>query len=161
MNQVSVAVIVVLAVGFVLLATFQVVQIWTEGGPRLFVWPRLRHGYEVAPATRLAVTPWYMVLFLCLAQALIIVVFSHDLLGQPQESYAPWLVAALVSLVVIHLVDHVRSVIAAVLSMLVLAALAGVLFYWSGSWIVFLVFAPFLLWAVNGVRAVHADRTMG
>jgi len=42
---------------------FELAQILSEGGAKLLFWPRLNHGYEVAPVTRLSVAPWLLLLF--------------------------------------------------------------------------------------------------
>ena len=87
--------------------------------------------------------------------------FGHDLLGQVDQRYVPWLAAALVPLLIIHLVDYQRSVIAAAVAFLLLAAGSLYFMYRYDAWGWLPAVAPFLLWSLNGVRAVHADRTMG
>ena len=74
----------------------------------------------------------------------------------------PWLAAALVPLLIIHLVDYQRSVVAAAVAFVLLSgglALRHATLYDAWAWLP--AVAPFLLWSLNGVRAVHADRTMG
>ena len=43
--------------GVIVLILFELAQILGEGGLKLLLWPRLNHGYEVAPVTRLSVAP--------------------------------------------------------------------------------------------------------
>ena len=53
----SYAAIVLIGFGIlalVLIVLFELAQILSEGGAKLLLWPRLNHGYEVAPVTRLA-----------------------------------------------------------------------------------------------------------
>jgi hypothetical protein len=61
----------------------------------------------------------------------------------------------------IHLIDYQRSVIAAALGFALLTAgsLYALSLYDAWVWLPLLV--PFLLWSLNGVRAVHADRLFG
>jgi hypothetical protein len=160
----SYAAIVLIGLGImalVLLILFELAQILSEGGAKLLFWPRLNHGYEVAPVTRLAIAPWVLLLFAMGGNGACMLLFGHDVLGQPDNRYTPWLVTALVPLAIIHLVDYQRSVIAAVLSLILLCAGAGYVVYTLDAWVWLPVAAPFLLWSVNGIRAVHADRVMG
>jgi len=123
----SYAAIVLIGFGIlalVLIVLFELAQILSEGGAKLLLWPRLNHGYEVAPVTRLAIAPWVLLL-------------------------------------IIHLVDYQRSVIAAVAALLLLSVGAAYVLYVLHDWMWLPVVALFLLWALNGVRAVHADRVMG
>lgn len=145
----------------VLIVLFELAQILGEGGLKLLFWPRLNHGYEVAPVTRLAIAPWVFLLFALGGNGACMVLFGHDLLGRPDIRYTPWLLAALVPLLIIHLIDYQRSVIAAVVSLVLLSAGASYLLYVLHGWMWLPVVAPFLLWSLNGVRAVHADRVMG
>ena len=112
----SFAAVVLIGLGVLaalLLILFEFAQILGEGGLKLFFWPRLNHGYEVAPVTRLAVSPWALLLLLFGANGACILLFGHDLLGTPDRRYVPWLAAALVPLLIIHLVDYQRSVVVA------------------------------------------------
>jgi hypothetical protein len=161
MSLVAAIIIGLGVIALVLLAAFEVVQIYGEGGLKLFFWPRLNHGYEVAPVTRLSIAPWVLLLFLFGGNGVVIALFGHDLFGQPAESYVPWLIAALVPLAMIHLIDYQRSVTAAVLGLILLAAGFAYTVYMLEAWTWLPVVAIFLLWSLNGVRAVHADRTMG
>ena len=161
MTFAAVSVIALAFLAAVVLGLFEVAQILAEGGPKLFVWPRLNHGYEVAPVTRLAVSPWALMLFGLGANGACILLFGHDLLGRPEYHYAPWLALAVVPLAMIHLIDYQRSVIAAALGFALLTAgsLYALNLYDAWVWLPLLV--PFLLWSLNGVRAVHADRLFG
>ena len=64
-------------------------------------------------------------------------------------------------LLIIHLVDYQRSVVAAALAFLLLTAGSLYAMHVYDAWVWLPAVAPFLLWSLNGVRAVHADRTMG
>ena len=143
------------------LAIFEVVQVYGEGGLRLFFWPKLSHGYEVTPVTRLSIAPWVLLLFLLAGNGVIIALFGHDLLGYPASDFKPWLTLALLPVVMIHLIDYRRSVIAAVIGLLLLTAGMAYVLQMLDAWAWLPFLAPFLLWAFNGVRAVHADRSMG
>jgi len=147
--------------GVIVLILFELAQILSEGGPKLFLWPRLNHGYEVAPVTRLSVAPWALLLFGLAANGACILLFGHDLLGQQQHRYVPWLAAALVPLVLIHLVDYQRSVLAAILAFALLTAGSFYVLKLYDAWAWLPILLPFLLWSLNGVRAVHADRSFG
>jgi hypothetical protein len=160
----SYAAIVLIGFGIlalVLIVLFELAQILSEGGAKLLLWPRLNHGYEVAPVTRLAIAPWVLLLFALGGNGACMLLFGHDLLGRPDIRYTPWLIAALVPLLIIHLVDYQRSVIAAVAALLLLSVGAAYVLYVLHDWMWLPVVALFLLWALNGVRAVHADRVMG
>lgn len=149
------------ALGVALLAIFEFAKVYAEGGLKLFFWPKLRHGYEVTPVTRLAVAPWALLLFVIGGNGAVIAVFGHDLLGYPAGGFWPWLVAALVPMAMIHLIDYRRSVAAAAAGLVLLALgslyLLATLTAWSWLPLALLV----VLWSLNGVRAVHADRSMG
>lgn len=147
--------------GVIVLILFELAQILGEGGPKLLLWPRLNHGYEVAPVTRLSVAPWALLLFALAANGACILLFGHDLLGQPEHRYVPWLAAALVPLALIHLIDYQRSVLAAALAFVLLSAGSFYLLLLYDAWAWLPLFLPFLLWSLNGVRAVHADRSFG
>jgi hypothetical protein len=148
------------ALAALVLILFELVQILGEGGPKLLFWPRLTHGYEVAPVTRLAVSPWALLLLLFAANGACMLLFGHDLLGAVDRRYVPWLVAALVPLLIIHLVDYQRSVIAAALAFVLLAAGSLYAMYVYDAWAWLPAVAVFLLWSLNGVRALQADRSM-
>ena len=145
----------------VLLVLFELAQILGEGGVKLLLWPRLRHGYEVAPVTRLSLAPWLLLLFAIGGNGVCILLFGHSLAGDPDVSYTPWLIAALVPLAMIHLIDYQRSVIAAVVALILLLVGSIYTLYMLSAWAWLPALLPFLLWSLNGVRAVHADRTMG
>jgi hypothetical protein len=160
----SLAAVVLIGLGVLavlLLILFELAQILGEGGLKLFFWPRLNHGYEVAPVTRLAVSAWALLLFGLGANGACMLLFGHDLLGQPDRRYVPWLATALLPLLIIHLVDYQRSVIAAAVAFVLLAAGSAYFMYLYDGWVWLPAVAPFLLWSLNGVRAVHADRTLG
>ena len=70
-----------------------------------------------------------------------------------------WIVGQL--LLIIHLVDYQRSVAAAAAAFMLLTAGSLYFMYLHDGWVWLPAVAPFLLWSLNGVRAVHADRTMG
>lgn len=144
-----------------LLVLFELAQILSEGGAKLLFWPRLNHGYEVAPVTRLSVAPWLLLLFALGGNGASILLFGQSLLGEPDNRYVPWLIAALVPMLMIHLIDYQRSVFAAVVSLMLLTSGSVYLLYIYDAWYWLPLILPFLLWAVNGVRAVHADRVMG
>ena len=161
MSYVAAVLIGLGVMALVLLILFELAQILSEGGAKLLLWPRLNHGYEVAPVTRLAIAPWVVLLFALGGNGACMLLFGHDALGQTNNRYTPWLLAALVPLLMIHLVDYQRSVIAAVVSLILLSAGVGYVVYMLDAWIWLPLAAPFLLWSLNGVRAVHADRAMG
>lgn len=142
------------------LAVFQVVRVYSEGGFKLFFWPKLRHGYEVTPVTRLAVAPWLLLLFLLAGNGIVIALFGHDVLGQGGGDFKPWLIAALVPMALIHLIDYRRSVTAAVLGLLLLSAASIYVLLVTQSWALLPLLLVCLLWSLNGVRALHADRSM-
>jgi hypothetical protein len=149
------------ALAVVALMVFEVVHVYGEGGLRLFFWPKLSHGYEVAPVTRLAVAPWGLLLVVLVGNGVTIALFGHDLLGERASDYKPWLLSALVPLALIHLIDYRRSVVAAVVGLVLLAAVSAYLLDLYDAWDWLPLVALALLWSLNGVRAVHADRTMG
>lgn len=148
-------------IALVALAVFEVAQVYGEGGVRLFVWPKLSHGYEVTPVTRLSVTPWALLLFLLAGNGVVIALFDHDLLGHPAGQFWPWLAAALLPLAMIHLIDYRRSVIGAMVGLVLLTLGTVYLLLALDAWNWLPLVLPFLLWALNGVRAVQADRSMG
>ncbi len=78
------------ALGLVLLAIFELAKVYAEGGVKLFFWPKLRHGYEVTPVTRLAVAPWAILLFLTGGNGVVVALFGHDLFGNPAGEFWPW-----------------------------------------------------------------------
>lgn len=159
----SFAAVVLIGLGVIaalLLILFELAQILGEGGLKLFFWPRLNHGYEVAPVTRLAVSPWALLLLLAGGNGACMLLFGHDLLGGLDKRYVPWLASALVPLLFIHLIDYQRSVTAAAVGFLLLSAGSLYLMNRYDAWIWLPAVAPFLLWSLNGVRAIHADRTM-
>jgi hypothetical protein len=159
----SLAATISIGLGFltlVLLATFEVARVYSEGGLRLFFWPRLNHGYEVSPVTRLSIAPWVLLLFVIAGNGIFMAAFGHDLYGRPGRQYAPWLALALVPLALIHLIDYQRSVIAAVIGLVLLAAGGFYVLYELQAWTWLPLVALLLLWSLNGVRAVHADRIM-
>lgn len=147
-------------VGVLALAVFEAVRVYTEGGLRLFFWPKLRHGYEVSPVARLAVVPWALLLAVLAGNGAVIALFGHDLLGDPATGYAPWLGAALVPMALVHLIDYRRSVLAAAAALLLLALGAAYALLTLRAWAWLPLLALGLLWSLNGVRALHADRTM-
>lgn len=144
-----------------LLVLFELMQILGEGGAKLLFWPRLNHGYEVAPVTRLSVAPWLFLLFGLAGNGACIMLFGQSLLGEPDNRYVPWLIAAVVPMLMIHLIDYQRSVVAALVSLMLLTSGSVYLLYIYDGWLWLPLILPFLLWSVNGVRAVHADRVMG
>lgn len=146
---------------FLLIAIFQAVQVYAEGGLKPFFWPRLEHGYQVGLVTRLATLPWLLLLFILLGNGLAILLFDHDLLGQPAKRYWPWLAAAVVPVMMIHLVDYQRSLIAAALAFVIIAGIAVLIVYALQSWVAVLAAAPLLLWSLNGLRAAYVERIMG
>lgn len=145
----------------VALGIFAMAQVYHEGGWRLFFWPKLSHGYEVTPVTRLAIAPWVLLLFLSAGNGVVIALFGHDLTGARASAYEPWLVAALLPLLMIHLIDYRRSVAAATVGFVLLAAGTAYVLHRLEAWRWLPVAAILVLWALNGVRAVHADRSMG
>jgi hypothetical protein len=148
------------ALGLAGLAVFQTVRVYGEGGLRLFFWPKLSHGYEVTPVTRLAVAPWMLLLFVFAGNGLVIALFGHDLLGNRATNFEPWLIGAVVPVAMIHLIDYRRSVLAAVAGLALLGAGSAYLVAELQAWVWLPLVALCLLWALNGVRAIHADRTM-
>ena len=88
------AAVMVIALAFlavVVLGLFEVAQILAEGGPKLFFWPKLNHGYEVAPVIRLAVAPWALLLFGLGGNGACILLFGHDLMGRRTiATYRGW-----------------------------------------------------------------------
>ena len=160
MSLAAVILIGVAVLAILLLIVFELAQILGEGGPKLMFWPRLSHGYEVAPVTRLAVAPWALLLFAFGANGVCIWLFGHDLLGQLETRYLPWLAAAVVPLLLIHLIDYQRSVTAATVAFVLLACGTVLVAYLYDAWSWLPLAAPFLLWSLNGVRALHADRSM-
>lgn len=149
------------ALGLVLLAIFELAKVYAEGGVKLFLWPKLRHGYEVSPVTRLSVAPWALLLFLVGGNGVVIALFGHDLLGNPAGGFWPWVAAASVPVAMIHLIDYRRSVAAAAVGFLMLALGSFYLLSALAAWSWLPLVALFVLWSLNGVRAVHADRSMG
>jgi hypothetical protein len=160
----SFAAVVLIGLGafaLVLIIVYELVQILSEGGVKLLFWPKLNHGYEVAPVVRLAIAPWAILLFGFAANGMSMLIFGHDLLGHLDNRYIPWLVLAVVPVLMIHLIDYQRSVVAAAASFLVLAAGTVYVLHFYNAWGWLPATLPFLLWGLNGIRATHADRVMG
>ena len=161
MSNGAVVLILLAFLALLALTAFQASQIYAEGGLKPFFWPNLSHGYQVGLVTRLAAAPWLLVLFVLLVNGLLIMLFDHDLLGRPNKEYEPWLASALVPVLMIHLVDYQRSVLAAALSFILVAGIVGLAIYLFAQWLVVLLSAPLLLWSLNGVRATYAERVLG
>lgn len=153
--------ITLMIMGLVLLVCFEAVRVYNEGGLKLFVWPRLNHGYEVGPVARLAIAPWVLLAFLTGGNGIVIALFGHDLFGNPFSSYLPWFAAMVLPLLMIHLIDHRRSVAAAALGLLILAAGSIYMIWALQAWAWVPLAAVLLLWSLNGVRATYAERSMG
>lgn len=136
------------------------VQIVTEAGPRVFVWPTVRHGYEIHHATRLATAPWWLLLVVIVTNTLAIMLFGRGLIGGG-DSWGWWLGSALIPIVVAHLIDFRRSRVVAALSFLVVTGIVAGAAWTTRSWVPAAVGAPFVLWTFNGVRATIADRMHG
>jgi len=149
------------ALALLLIIVYELVQILSEGGVKLLFWPKLNHGYEVAPVLRLAIAPWAILLFGFAANGMTMLIFGHDLLGHLDHRYVPWLLLAIVPVLMIHLIDYQRSVLAAAVSFAMLAAGTGYVLHLYDAWAWLPAFLPFLLWGLNGIRATHADRVMG
>jgi hypothetical protein len=149
------------ALVFAIVAIGVASHIYADAGLRMFFWPRLQNGYEVQHATRIAAFPWYLALYLAALNGLAILLFSQDITGQPTGGWAFWLLAALVPVVMAHLVDYRRSRGGAVLSLLLVAGTFAGLAYDQQSWVPLAVAIPFVLWTLNGVRAAFADRVLG
>ena len=147
--------------GMVALVIVALTGVYGNGGLKLFIWPKLRHGYEVTPVARLAATPWALLLCALAGNGLVIALFGHDVLGRPNGLAWPWLVAATVPALLAHLIDYRRSVAAAVLGLVLLGALSAGLIYLTGAWVMLPLALLGLLWSLNGVRALHADRSIG
>jgi hypothetical protein len=153
---------------FLIFVAFQLAQIYADGGLRAFLWPRLDHGYEVGHVTRLAVAPWLLLFCLLAGNGLSILVFDENLAGTPAKSYLPWLLSSILPVLVIHLVDYQRSVLAAIVALVLWASitLLVLLAVWEPLSVVLrvavaLALAVLLLWSLNGVRATVAERSMG
>ena len=153
---------------FLIFIAFQLVQIYAESGLRAFLWPKLDHSYEVGMVTRLAAAPWLLLFGLLAGNGLSILVFDEHLTGVPAKGYMPWLLAAIFPVLMIHLVDYQRSVVAAVLALLLWAAITVLvlLVLWEPlsaalRVVVAAGFGVLLLWTLNGVRATVAERQMG
>ncbi|MFL5334773.1 MAG: hypothetical protein ACJ8H8_16685 [Geminicoccaceae bacterium] len=162
--RMSFAAVLLISLGglaLLLIFLFELIQILSEGGLKLLIWPRLNHGYEVAPVIRLAVAPWALLLFGLSANGLCILTFGHNLVGTPQQIYVPWLLATIVPVLMIHLIDYRRSVLAAGASVVLIAAVVGYILYLNNAWPWLPAALPFLLWGLNGIRATQADRAMG
>lgn len=137
------------------------VHIRGEAGAGVFLWPRLEHPHERYYAARLAALPWLLLLFLAVLNALAILLFSEDLLGNPPTAITSWLVACAVAVLMIHLLDYRHSPVAAVLTLVLVAGAALLLASFAASPVPLLLAAPLLLWSFNGVRATIADRIYG
>ena len=161
MSNGALVLILLAFLALVLLMAFQASQIYAEGGLKPFFWPRLDHGYEVGLVTRLAAAPWLLLLFVLVLNGLLILLFDHDLFGRPNGEYKFWLAGALLPVLIIHLVDYQRSVLAAALAFLLVLAMAGLVAYVFAGSLVVLLTTPLLLWSLNGVRATYVDRIMG
>jgi hypothetical protein len=156
----DIALICLLILGFVLLVCFEAIRVYNEGGLKLFVWPRLNHGYEVGPVARLAIAPWVLLAFLTAGNGIVIALFGHDMLGNPFRSYIPWFAATLLPFLMIHLIDHRRSAVAAAIGLLLLAAGSAYMIWALAAWAWVPLIAVLLLWSLNGVRATYAQRSM-
>ncbi|MEK0083358.1 hypothetical protein [Benzoatithermus flavus] len=156
----DVVLICFLILGLVLLVCFEAVRIYNEGGLKLFFWPRLNHGYEVGPVARLAIAPWVLLAFLCGGNGVVIALFGHDMFGNPFSSYLPWFAGMLVPFLMIHLIDHHRSLVAATIGLLLLAAGSAYMIWSLAAWAWVPLVAILLLWSLNGVRATYAERSM-
>lgn len=151
--------VVALAVSATTIAV--VSHIVTEAGPRVFVWPNLSHGYEIRHATRIATAPWWLLLTILLTNAVAIMLFGQNVLGGTAEGWSGWLVAAIVPVLMAHLIDFRRSRIASCLSFLVVAGVTALAVWHTGWWVPALVGAPFVLWTFNGMRANISARMYG
>jgi hypothetical protein len=152
-----------LLVGFTALGAVAVVfavawQIVAETGLRTFIWPRVDHSYVIPYALRLAVAPWYLIFLFLLLNGLSILLFERDVSGARAEGGGYWLAACIVPMGMAHLIDGRRSRLAAFLSLVVLLALTAAAAWLARSWLPAIA-APFLLWALNGVRATIADHS--
>lgn len=168
MSNLQVAFIGLTFLAFVVVTAFLFSRIYAEGQLRPFFWPALNHGYQVGLVIRLAVVPWLIVLFASGGNGLSILLFHTDVVGTPAANYVPWLAVAALSMLLMHLIDYRRSVIAAFLGFVIFAAMAGLLL--AGLlelaerhlvWLAAAALALPLLWALNGVRATYAERIMG
>lgn len=136
------------------------VQIVTEAGPRVLVWPTVRHGYEIHHATRLATAPWWLLLVAIVTNTLSIMMFGHDLIGGG-DAWGWWLASALIPIVIAHLIDFRRSRVVAGLSFLVVTAIVAAIVWNTSSWVPVAIGVPLVLWTFNGLRATIADRMHG
>jgi hypothetical protein len=160
MDLPDIVLICLMIMGLVLLVCFEAVRVYNEGGLKLFVWPRLNHGYEVGPVARLAIAPWVLLAFLTGGNGILIALFGHDMFGNSFSSYLPWFAGMLLPLLMIHLIDHRRSVVAAGLGLAILAAGSAWMIWSLAAWAWVPLAAILLLWSLNGVRATYAERTM-
>jgi hypothetical protein len=71
------------------------------------------------------------------------------------------LLATIVPVLMIHLIDYRRSVLAAAASLVLIGAVAGYVLYLNDAWPWLPAALPFMVWGVNGIRATQADRAMG
>ena len=97
-----------------LIFLFELIQILSEGGLKLLIWPRLNHGYEVAPVSGWR---WRPGRSCCSASArMAFASLPSDTIWSARPAiYAPWLLATIVPVLMIHLIDYRRSVLAAAL----------------------------------------------
>lgn len=146
--------------GMVTLAIVALTGVWGNGGLKLFIWPKLRHGYEVTPVARLAAVPWALLLCVLAGNGIVIALFGHDVLGRPAGSAWPWLATAVIPALLAHLIDYRRSVAAAVLGLVLLGVISAGLIYLTGAWVLLPLALVGLLWSLNGVRALHAARSV-
>ena len=148
-------------VAFILLLVGAASRIAVETRPGVFLWPRVQHPDERLCAARLAAVPWWLLLYLLATSALAVLLFSHDLRGDPTTSLGLWLLLVVFAVVMVHLIDHRHSRVAALLSFLLVAGLTALVAYEFRSALAVAAAAPLLLWSVNGVRATFAAHTLG
>jgi hypothetical protein len=63
-------------------------HIAAASGSRTFLWPRVQHADERQHAARLATLPWWLFLYLTVADALAVLLFPHDLRGDLPRAWA-------------------------------------------------------------------------
>lgn len=143
---------------FALVLVGAAAHMYADAGLRVFVWPRLDHTYEIQHAARLAAVPWYILLYLLAVNGLAILFFGRDLRGLPSSAYGFWFVLMLLPILMAHLVDYRRSWMAALVTLVVVAACVAGLVYVNASLVPLALALPLLLWSFNGVRATLADR---
>jgi hypothetical protein len=90
-----------------------------------------------------------------------VLLFSHDLRGDPTTGLGFWLLLALPPVAMVHLIDDRHGRVAAALSLVLVVGLTALLAYELRSVLAVAVASLVLLWSLDGVRATFAAHALG